>query len=210
MELYEEPALEEYQYTEEADEYNLMIQSIITNKGFYVARYEAGTENEKAISKKGVMPWFNIPWGESMNTLGNNSAVTKAKEMYNDKDKYNVTSTLIYGIQWDAIMNWIDSEYSEGTCNVETSFVANSQGRGYFEQTSATVCGSSELYKVNNIYDLAGNLYEWTMESYNQNERVRRGSSYMQEGETRPASVRGHSTPDTFFDDIGFRVALYI
>ena len=96
-----------------------------------------------------------------MNTLGNNSAVTKAKELYNDKDKYNVTSTLIYGIQWDAIMNWIDSEYSEGTYNVETSFVANSQGRGYFEQTSATVCGSSELYKVNNIYDLAGNLYEW-------------------------------------------------
>ena len=63
MELYEEPALEEYQYTEEVNEYNLMIQSIITNKGFYVARYEAGNENEKAISKKGVMPWFNIPWG---------------------------------------------------------------------------------------------------------------------------------------------------
>ena len=45
----------------ETAEYNLMRISVINNKGFYVARYEAseGT-GSKAESKSGAMPWVNI------------------------------------------------------------------------------------------------------------------------------------------------------
>ena len=93
----------------ETTEYNLMRTSVINNKGFYVARYEAseGT-GSKAESKSGAMPWVKIPWGTSMTEIGTTGAVYQAQNMYND-DEHAVTSTLIYGVQWDAIMNWIDS-----------------------------------------------------------------------------------------------------
>lgn len=35
--------------------------------------------------------------------------------------------------------------------------------------------GSSEAWKANNIYDLAGNCYEWTQEAYDANSRIERG-----------------------------------
>ena len=55
----------------ETAEYNLMRTSVINNKGFYVARYEAsqGT-GSKAESKSGAMPWVNIHLGTRMTEIG--------------------------------------------------------------------------------------------------------------------------------------------
>ena len=160
----------------ETTEYNSMRTSVINNKGFYVARYEAsegtGESTGKVQSKAGAMPWVNIPWGTSMTEVGNSGAVYRAQNMYNDSE-HAVTSTLIYGVQWDAIMNFIDSNYSKenGTCN---SFVSNSTGQGNYNEdentnswkNNLTSCGSSDDYRVKNIYDLAGNVFEWTMEAF--------------------------------------------
>ena len=191
----------------ETTEYNLMRTSVINNKGFYVARYEAseGT-GSKAKSKSGAMPWVNIPWGTSMTEIGTIGAVYQAQNMYNDNE-HAVTSTLIYGVQWDAIMNWIDSDYSkeDGSCN---SFVSDSTGQGWYDQSSATSCG---YYQVNNIYDLAGNVFEWTMEAYSTDYRVFRGGDFGSSGSDYPASCRGNGHPDDGdYDYVGFRVALYL
>ena len=100
----------------ENTEYNSMKTSVETNNGFYVARFEAseGT-GSKAESKPGVEPWRYIAWGNSMTDIGTDGAVAKSQNMYTDKNTYGVTSTLIYGAQWDAIMNWLDPEYSTAT-----------------------------------------------------------------------------------------------
>ena len=71
-------------------------------------------------------------------------------------------------------MAWIDTAYKTGSC-AEDSFVRDSTGKGYYEQSSPTVTGSSESYAVKNIYDLAGNCFEWTMESYSTYGRIFRG-----------------------------------
>ena len=182
MSNFYEPSQEEYRYTNEVQEYNAMKASVEKNKGFYVARFEAGKENGKVTSRKGVNVWNNIPWGESMTEIGTEGAVSKAKGMYTDKSKYEVTSTLLYGIQWDAIMAWIDPAYKTSSCNILNSVVANSTGKGNFkigsQEGSAKVCGSSDNYRIKNIYDIAGNVYEWTMEAYSNSGRVHRGGNF--------------------------------
>lgn len=100
-----------------------------------------------------------------MTDIGTEGAVAKSKGMYTDKSKYDVTSTLIYGVQRDAIMAWIDENYKILNCNAENSYVANSKDKGNYNQTGPVECGSSDSYRVKNIYDLAGNVDEWTMEA---------------------------------------------
>ena len=210
-------------YATEQAEYDAMKQSVLDHDGFYVARYEAGTENgartstdknnidDEAVFKQGKNVYNWIKWGNSM-TDPAGGAVEKVKEMYTDKEKYGVTSTLIYGIQWDAIMTWIDPEYKneDGTLYNKGSFVANSTDKGYYNQLSPTTTGSNANYAVKNIYDLAGNVYEWTMEAYDSTGRVSRGGHYDLSGESYPASSRSDYTPSGSYDGVGFRSALYL
>ena len=210
-------------YGTEQTEYGAMKQSVLDHDGFYVARYEAGTENgartsadknnidDEAVFKQGKNVYNYIKWGNSM-TDPAGGAVEKVKGMYTDKEKYGVTSTLIYGIQWDAIMTWIDPEYKneDGTLYNKGSFVANSTDKGYYSQSSPTTTGSNANYAVKNIYDLAGNVYEWTMEASVSTNRVFRGGSYNCSGENYPASSRSYYTPSYSSGNIGFRSALYL
>ena len=209
LSVYFEPSEEGYRLSNEAEEYNVMKLSVEENKGFYVARFEAGNENGKVVSKKGANAWNNISWGKSMTETGTDGAVVKAKGMYTDRTTYGVISTLIYGTQWDAIMSWIDSDYIETECDVSESFVANSTEKGNYSGEIAT-CGSSDAYRIKNIYDLAGNVAEWTMESYMTQYRSYRGGSYNYKGYEQPASYRFHYAPISKFSVIGFRVALYL
>ena len=206
-----EPAQENYRYSTEIAEYNEMYNSVTNNKGFYVARYEASHGSNGAESKKGKEPWRYIAWGNSTSEIGTTGAVYQSQQMYSGKTEYGVKSTLIYGVQWDAIMLWIDPLYKTGTCNTTTSFVANSSGKGYFNKDDPTVTGSNDNYSVNNIYDLAGNLFEWTMESYNSSNRIIRGANSRGSGQNVPASGRsGASAESNTNDYIGFRVALFL
>ena len=70
--------------------------------------------------------------------------------------------------------------------------------------------GRSEYWKANNIYDLAGNTFEWTQETYQSTDSVYRGGSYNDEGDGCPAGGRGYSSPDNQDDYGSIRTQLYI
>ena len=190
-----------------------MKTSVENNNVFYVARFEAseGT-GSKAESKPGVEPWRYIAWGNSMTEIGTNGAVAKSQNMYTDKNTYAVTSTLIYGAQWDAIMNWLDPEYSTATaqnpCDPNSIVVKSEYGNHSGDVANS---GTYENDRLKNIYDLCGNLAEWTMEAYFTVYRVPRGGNFCDSGSEFPVSYRYGNGPDNDDSDgFGFRPALYL
>ena len=161
--------------TQEVTEYNQMRAQVLQYGGFYIGRYEAGdatngvilrtgvTTTHTVVCKKGVAPYNYIPWGKSMSEIGEvegqSGAVYLAKKMYEYSN--SVTSTLTYGCQWDAMCRYIgDSQ------------------RMTEKKDAPELTGSVESDVSKNIYDLAGNCIEWTMEAYGDNCRVYRGGSY--------------------------------
>ena len=180
-----------------------MYDSVSKNGGFYIGRYEAGKTATSGsgirgdvIVKKGVPVYNNIGWSNS-NTMTNvvGGAVEVARGMYNNEKKtltdenYGVVSTLCYGVQWDAALNFIDSNYITNEVNgkpncASDSYVRNSAAKGWHSDNYSTgnpnhLTGidvdAQASNSVKNIYDMAGNVREWTMESYSSNLRVHRG-----------------------------------
>ena len=202
-------------YSTEATEYNAMVSSVKDHDGFYVGRYEAGTNsnrnsssgiNDAVVVKKDAYVYNYVKWGNSMSNA-NGGAVQLSKGFASANGYTTVTSTLIYGIQWDAVMNFIDPAYATGSCS-STSFVRDSSGKGWYNQSAPTKTG---YYAVKNIYDFAGNVWEWTMEANSTNGRVGRGGSYGNSGSGSPASYRNDIYyPSYAFGYLGFRLALYV
>ena len=79
------------------------------------------------------------------------------------------------------------------------------------DNTMLLSTGASNYTKKMNIYDLAGNLWEWTLEKAASLDKpsTRRGSGYKNPGYTHPAANKGAGTIIENLDSIGFRVALY-
>ena len=154
--------------------------SVNNNGGFYIARFEAGiaenmpqeelssdssatygTGTYKPVSKQGAIVWNCIQWGDENNdATPGNGVVTVSRNMYPEEDpSYGVVSTLIYGTQWDTALKFI------GEYGGDTEYAIDSTGKGNYSGTKA-ISGEKEEYRQKNVYDLAGNVYEWTMERY--------------------------------------------
>lgn len=203
----------------EKTESDKMYKSVKDNKGFYVARYEAGVEDnvirdpnlnidDKLIIRKTENVYNYVGWANTTDmTNEKGGAVELSRNMYTDKSKYGVTSTLIYGVQWDAIVEWMSDINNTNSGN---KYIIDSTGMGnYTGHQEGT--GTNDLYRVKNIYDLAGNMYEWTMEAYGLSQRAIRGGCYY--GTTslsmsERANVNQIDNNDP--SEISFRVALYL
>ena len=196
-------------YTEDTTtaEYQAMAASVATNGGFYIGRYEAGSTtdrtsesvNTEMVVKAGVTPYYFVTW-EDDSDVEKKGAVTLSREMYTGKTGYNVKSTLCYGVQWDAVMRFVSGEKS-----VTDSSTWGNYG-GELKNT-----GSVSTYQARNIYDLAGNVREWTMEAYSASFRVLRGGRYNGLGSDGPASHRfSLDDPAGSSSNLGFRVTLYL
>ena len=155
------------------DEYNDMISSLIKYNGFYVGRYELTGNKEKATEKKGKV-LNNLTWHEIYNAC------------HTVINSENVKSTMIYGCQWDEIINWL---LNTGVKNSDELNVNSDSWGNYFESLIET--GSNEKFMVNKIFDLAGNASEWTQEASTELSlgiRIDRGGVYYHPG--WPASDR--------------------
>ena len=197
-----------------------MYASVERNEGFYIARYEAGDDgNGNVVSKKGADVYNNIKWssnGEMQETTGTTGgAVELSRNFANVKNYKTVTSTLIYGVQWDAVMKWMENVSNP---NVKgKTYIQDSTGMGWYDdnsggnpQKTGTDIGNKGSNQVKKIYDLAGNVFEWTMESYKTYSRVPRGGCYNVTGSLYPASGRGYNYPSDSLSFIGFRPTLFL
>ena len=198
---------------ETANEVTEMYQSVKDNGGFYIGRYEAGNDGSgNAISQKGVNVYNEIKWGNSFKDE-TGGAVEKARNFDTQSGHTSVTSTLVYGVQWDAIMRWISEDESLKDYLTDSSDIGN-----YYDDDSTNnpnKTGANNNYKIKNIYDLAGNISEWTMESLLNSESVgvvvHRGGNYSyNNGIHHPCTFRNYGLPDGTNANTGFRLAFYI
>ena len=184
-----------------------MKTQVLKYGGFYIGRYEAGvnsttlrtkvTTNQTVVCKKGVAPYNYVPWGKAMNDAseisGESGAVYLAKNFASQHNYTSVTSTLTYGCEWDAMCRYIGDSQRTTTPN----------------RSAAELTGSVSTDVSKNIYDLAGNCREWTMEAYYADRRVIRGGSYYN---AILVSLRNSIGDDPTFnyDFDSFRPTLYI
>ena len=186
-----------------------MVSSVSRNKGFYISRYEASQkDSETAQSKRGQNPWVYV------------SQITAKTASSNMKTEIN--SHLIYGIEWDSVLKWaIDSQAiigSETTGETKTITIddiqsdsrswgnyANSTGGAATDKGSWQPGGTNEYWKVNNIYDIAGNASEWTQEKFSTGtKRAVRGGYCLSNGDDGPAAHR-YNINESLTNNIGKR-----
>ena len=176
-------------------EFNNMIESVKKYGGFYIGRYETGNlSQEKASIIK------------NNSDIGNQTWYTMYKKAKGIAVNNNVTSSMIWGSQWDATMRWM---YNSGN-EEKKKYTYDSRGKGNYSSDSPIATGSIEAYAVNNIYDMAGNVSDWTIEANYTNLRVYRGGYSNNNGNYYPASNRVVNYPTNSDDSTGFRVALYM
>ena len=153
-------------------------QEVNENGGFYIARYEASYENGNVVSKVSTSTRTSssttLTNGMLWNYITQTEALSKSNAMYSSSE---FTSSLLTGAAWDRTLSWLEET---GAVNI-FEIVGDSKTWGNYEDdtfsgtTSLINTGSYNQTKKNNIYDLAGNLWEWTTEAINTGAGIYRG-----------------------------------
>ena len=185
-------------------EFNNMIKSVEKYGGFYIGRYETGSlSQEKAVVVKGNSDIGSQTWYEMYK---------KCKELKGSNNK--VETGMIWGSQWDRTLMWLvesKDKTKEQICNsTDWGNYSNSTGEAEAGSGTKRPTGYSESWKANNIYDLAGNVHDWTMEARSSDYRILRGGDYYSGGTSSPASNRSIYFPTDSYSNSGCRGVLYI
>ena len=175
-------------------EYNAMIGSVKAYGGFYVSRYEMSVESGKAISKIAKTPTS----AENSETESWYGLYSMAKTYTNSKN--SVQSSMIWGSQYDAMLNFALASGNDAS-KVHSTEYGNYSGNPLKTGLTRT----SDV--INNVFDLAGNLWEWTLEAGNTDLRVNRGGNYIS---SYSPSTRFYNDPSYTYSVGSSRLALYV
>ena len=171
-------------------DYEEMIASLEKYKGFYIGRYELTANGEKTGATQ-IGDWYRLY--KNCTTLASG---TKVK------------TRMIWGLQWDATCNWLASSGFSITNSSTWGNHSNNTADGHGSKQNT---GFSESWKANNIYDFAGNCWEFTQEAVDNYLRAVRGGGYdSYSGSNFAASNRIGGNSAVTFSDHGSRPTLYL
>ena len=161
-------------------EYKEMVEGVNAKGGFWVGRYETSSMvNEKTQDATNVIKVVkgttnginNVDWYRMYAQQKNYDDLKLTKSN-------NVKSSMIWGSQWDQIMIWMKDE--ENKTNGKF-YITNSSGMGNFNLSGVddgyddpNNPAETGCFDVKNIFDLAGNVYDWTLEAIGTINRVLR------------------------------------
>lgn len=216
---------------EEENNYYRMYYKVKKYGGFYIGRYETGdltSQRERTEVKNsdsiGIRKYLNIynyvPF--KISTI-NRREIIGAQELAINFAKQNnyktVTTSVVYGVQWDAMLRFIVSDVNNVNNSISWGNYSTSKlnytdeiGNNYTKQNGEVrllKTGASEETKAKNIYDIAGNVYEWTVETAGNEAKVVRGGCYVVNIGQLAASRYSYNN-NTANNAIGFRISFYI
>ncbi len=238
------------------NDYKNMLKSLYENGGFWIGRYEAGleegkqtrvkyeqlTEDDKAVIKPNMIPYNYVTKEDAQNLA--------------DRMNYeNCTSSLIYGIQGDLVLKYIETKKKNTDSEIQAKLLHDSTkignyydsefilSRGLFAQHGALsnwftynsgeksklvagskkikqssnsdaillTTGATEASNLQNMYDISGNVWEWSLEIYNSTSSpyTSRGGSYNTSGVTNPTNYRIHAGDNESGFSVGFRIGVW-
>ena len=196
---------DEYLYHENLNgELLLQFESVKKYGGFYISSYNISKSSEgRPQSLKGKMPWTNISFFEAKKI---------AERMENNE---TVKSHLTFGAEYDCILAWFIKSAERTIEEIKD----DSTHWGNYENTNIDSPGRKErtgvnkLFCINNIFDFAGNVDEWTQEEARKTgSRIytKRGGSCENVGFQYPVARRDCYYGSDSYPYTGFRVALCI
>ena len=195
-------------------DFDKMLNSVATYGGYYIGRYQTGDLSQATPVVKRIntdlsnQTWYTM-WKKARKLTGTSAG-----------------AQMIWGIQWDETLKWLidtgEKTYAEvgkdstswGNCYNNSFTYYTNTSKSTATKASGTrtriPSGAYEGANANNVFDLAGNVYDWTLESDGSGtgfNRYGRGGYY---GYGGYAASRGNSGPYSSDYDIGLRCALYI
>ena len=170
--------------------------------GSTTERQKSSSQTEEFVVQQDKYPYVLVIWGIKMSDVSI-GAVYLCNNLYSKTNtNYGATSMLCTGASWDSMLDFIkDSSHSvtdsttwgnysnsetykiyRGSLGVYSNSVYTWNTANATAGTEVTkgdeillTTGATERNSSKNIYDIAGNVYEWTTESYSSSSRAFRG-----------------------------------
>ena len=248
------------------EEYNedkkKMLKSVYQNEGFWVGRYEAGINENRMSSESSGIP-STIPLTKANLYPYTFVTRTQAKVLAERVESGSHNSSLMYGVQWDLMLKYIEEKKKNQIPEISKSLISDSTNIGNYSDSEFTLnsgkygimennnpnlkydvwnlftvdltdyveksykkekkkyggilitTGATEATNLQNIYDIAGNVREITLENNNSTTYgpcVYRGGAAYQLGSVYTAMHRS-SYYDSYCAEsdgsLGFRISIY-
>ena len=196
--------------------------SVETYKGFYIGRYEAGdkenTEAKTLRSSKDVTKTVTIKANQAPYNYVTRTQAVSLAEGFATKQGYKAKTKLVSSYAWDttiAFLQKVNSDYgerSEGNYREIAFSYTDITGASQTKASNSQVLvPTGQTTPVCNIYDMGGNVWEWTTEtsSFTSYPYAWRGGDYLSGFAGFPAGYRD-SNLDTAIDGLGFRLTLFM
>ena len=205
--------------------------SVETKKGYYIGRYEAGDKE----STEATPPTFRTRSSSTSNKITvkagqapyNYVTRTQAKslaEAFSTKQGYtSVKSKLVSSYAWDTAIAFIqktnsdygssseEGNYKDSPTFTYTGIADTEKNKQTKANGTSTLIPTGQTTAVNNIYDMGGNVWELTTESYSSTDYpcTCRGGYYDDLFAGKPAGHRDYYSGSTY-DCSGFRLTLFL